>query len=73
MIEDDGGFMRRETQPEPLDYEPAQCEECDKLFNHDDVVFDSEMRGFCSEECKEENIMWRCEMREIAKHEREYD
>jgi hypothetical protein len=54
MDEDDGDY---------------QCEECDRFFYVDEAVFDSERRAFCSEECKEENVMWRCEMREIAKFE----
>lgn len=72
MIEDDGGFMRREQAYwDAEQHADTMCEECDQVI--EDTAIRSDTQVFCSEGCKEENRMWKCEMREIAKHEREYE
>ena len=76
MIEDDGGFMRRETKREPMFTHDNYCEECGKVLDdNDDVVytdFDNFGLAFCSQGCREERRMAECEAREFMRYEYDY-
>lgn len=72
MIEDDGGFMRRETAREPQCYD-YYCEDCNKLIDdNDDECYNADGLVFCSRGCREERRMAECEAREFARYEYDY-
>lgn len=76
MIEDDGGFMRRETRRDSI--LELYCDDCGKLIDDNDEVvcadwWDGNGRVFCSQACCEECRIAECEAREFSKYEREYD
>lgn len=75
MIEDDGGFMRRETQRESFCHD-SYCEECGKVIDDNDEVvyadFDNFGLVFCSRGCREDRRVAECEAREFARFEYDY-
>ena len=72
MIEDDGGFMRRETEPEPSCQE-IHCFYCGKDIDESDpfLAWNENDEIFCNESCKEDQIITDYEMLEAEKFERD--
>lgn len=72
MIEDDGGFRRREIQGEPDVYH-GSCDFCfSEIDDDDDTDFDVESGGvYCSTECLHDARQQECEDREAMKFGRD--